>query len=423
MTNKTNIRITVIGTGYVGLVSGACFAEIGHDVVCVDKDHDKIAKLLDGEMPIYEPSLKDIVIKNNKAGNLNFSTELDLENVDAVFLAVGTPTDEETGNANLKMFFAAAREIKEKQKGKLIIVSKSTVPVGTGKKLKEIFGDEAFVVSNPEFLREGSAVGDFMNPDRVVIGHNSIEAKELMQKLYEPLNCEIFFTSIETSELIKYASNSFLATKVAFINEMSDLCEASGADVTELADGMGMDKRIGREFLNAGPGIGGSCFPKDIRALTAQANKHGVQTLIIDGVIESNERRKLSLAKRIARKVGKGKIAVFGLSFKANTDDIRESAAVDIATYLCDAGLTVNAYDPKADTENLDDRINIYDSAENAAIGCNAVVILTEWKNFKDINYTKLELNNRVIFDLRNLLRSNIPQGFEYFSVGKNIPE
>lgn len=423
MVSDPSVRIVVIGTGYVGLVTGACLAEIGHQVVCVDKDSAKISKLENGEIPIYEPGLEEIVGKNTATGRLKFSQDINLENIDAVFLAVGTPTDPKTGNADMSMFYAAAEEVKKNQQDSLTVISKSTVPVGTGRKLKEIFGDSARIVSNPEFLREGSAVSDFMKPDRVVVGSNSKEAKELLDKIYAPLNAEIFHTSVETSELIKYASNSFLATKLAFINEMAELCEIVGADVSDLADGMGLDKRIGRQFLNAGPGIGGSCFPKDIRSLKAQFSEFGTKTLVVEGVIESNEARIKSLAGKISKYIGSGKVAVFGLTFKANTDDVRESAAVQIAYLLADARIEVQAYDPKAYTSSLDNKINICSSAGEAANGAEAIVILTEWQEFAELDYSSLSLNKKVIFDLRNILSDNIPSGFEYYSVGKNMPK
>lgn len=417
-----SVKILVVGTGYVGLVTGACLADIGHKVICVDKDQDKIDLLEKGIMPIYEPGLKEVVDRNVSASRLSFSNELLLDGIETVFLAVGTPTDEETGNANMEIFFAAAKDVQEKKNSSITIVSKSTVPVGTGSKLKGIFSDSDSIVSNPEFLREGTAVADFMNPDRVVVGCEGDTAKTLMDKIYKPLNAEIFYTSIATSELIKYASNSFLATKVVFINEMADLCEATGANVEELADGMGLDNRIGRSFLNAGPGIGGSCFPKDIKALKAQSNDAGVKSLIIDGVIASNENRKKTLAQRIAKYVGRGKVALFGLAFKANTDDVRESAAIDIAVNLVDLGIEVSAYDPKADIDDVDNRIEICDTAKNAAENADAIVILTEWSEFCDIDYSSLNVKNKVIFDLRNILSNKIPRDFTYFSVGRNMP-
>jgi len=313
-------NIVMIGTGYVGLVTGACLADIGHNVLCVDKDKTKIDLLNQGGIPIYEPGLEAVVARNVKSGRLKFSTELTLEKTDAIFLGVGTPTDDATGNADLTALFSVAKEIKQKLKTKTIIVTKSTVPVGTGEQLKNIIGNFGEMVSNPEFLREGNAVNDFMNPDRIVIGAESDNANKVMADIYAPLKGETVFTSIESAELIKYAANAFLAAKVVFINEIADLCEKVGADVEDVARGMGLDKRIGTQFLKAGPGIGGSCFPKDIRALLAQEKTAGLGSKMVEAVIESNEKRKVHIAEKIADIVRQGTIAILGLTFKANTD-------------------------------------------------------------------------------------------------------
>lgn len=414
-------KIAVIGTGYVGLVSGVCFADIGHEVICIDNNQKKVADLKNGKMPIYEPGLVELVQKNVEAGRLNFSGELQINDVDAVFLAVGTPTDPKTENADLSFLFAAAKEVAEKITDKILVVTKSTVPVGTGKKLKEIFGDKAEIVSNPEFLREGNAINDFMHPDRIVCGVESAEAEKTMRGLYEPIKTEKVFTSIETAELIKYAANAMLATKVVFINEMADLCEAVGADIEDLSHGIGLDSRIGEKFLKAGPGIGGSCFPKDTRALAAQAKYAGQPTQIIEALIDSNEKRKRKLAQKVIDKVGSGTIAVLGLTFKANTDDLRESAAIAIVPELQKASLKIKAYDPQGmeEAEKHLPNIELCASAEDAAENADAVLILTEWDEFKNVDYKSLKLNRKLIIDLRNLLNPDDLDGFEYVGVGR----
>lgn len=424
-------NIIVIGTGYVGLVSGACFAEIGHNVVCVDKDKSKIDGLHHGKMPIYELGLAELVARNVKNQRLKFSTELNLANAEAVFLAVGTPTDPITQNADMTAFFAAAKEVsnhyeiatpsaKARNDG-LVVVTKSTVPVGTGAKLKEIFGDKAAIISNPEFLREGNAIHDFMHPDRVVIGADESAAAKLVEEIYAPLAAKIMHTSIASSELIKYASNSFLAAKVVFINEIADFCEKVGANVEDVARGMGMDARIGEKFLKAGPGIGGSCFPKDARALAVQSEQAGVPSQIIDALIASNEQRKAKMAERIIGLVGAGKIAIFGLTFKANTNDMRESASLTIIPLLQKAGLKIKAYDPEGmdEAKHFLPDIEYCASALDAANGADGVVILTEWDEFTKLDYTKLALKRKLIIDLRNILNPANMRGFEYHSIGR----
>ncbi len=422
MAQNDSVKIVVIGTGYVGLVTGACLAKLGHSVVCVDKDSAKIDTLKNGGIPIFEPGLDAVVAEAVQAGNLEFSVEGSFDEADAVFLAVGTPTDPKTQNADMTAFFAAAREVAEKTKNKITVVTKSTVPVGTGAKLKEIFGDKADIVSNPEFLREGNAIHDFMHPDRVVVGADSEAAFKLLRGIYAPLGAEIMETSIASSELIKYASNAFLAAKVVFINEIADFCEKVGADVEEVAKGMGLDGRIGPKFLKAGPGIGGSCFPKDARALGVQAAAAGVPSRIIDGLIESNEQRKLHMAERIISLAGQGaKVAVLGLTFKAQTDDMREAASLTIIPLLQKAGLKVSAYDPEGvhEAKKYLPGLDYARTAEEAAKGADAVVILTEWDEFRKLDYSKLPLNRKLIIDLRNILdRKNLP-GFEYHSVGR----
>ncbi len=423
---NTAKNIVMIGTGYVGLVTGACLADIGHNVLCIDKDAAKIDMLKSGGIPIYEPGLKEIVTRNAKSGNLKFSTELNLEKADAIFLGVGTPTDDTTGNADLTALFSAATEIKQKLKSKTIIVTKSTVPVGTGEKLKSIIGNLGEMVSNPEFLREGNAVNDFMNPDRIVIGSESAHANKIMAEIYAPLKSETLFTSIESAELIKYAANAFLAAKVAYINEIADLCEKVGADVEDVSRGMGLDKRIGSQFLKAGPGIGGSCFPKDIRALLAQEKSAGLESKMVEAVIDSNEKRKIRIAQKIADIVGQGTsaskiIAIWGLTFKANTDDMRESPSLTIIPELQKAGFKIRAYDPEGarEAKKLLPGIELCDTAENAAQGASAIVILTEWQEFKTIDFTKLKLKTKIMIDLRNLLERAQVADYDYYSTGR----
>ena len=413
-------NLTIIGTGYVGLVSGACFADIGHNVICVDKDKRKIDALKKGMIPIYEPGLKEIVERGINNGRLKFTTELELENANAVFLAVGTPTDPETENADMSMFLAAAKEVAAKLKHRCLIVTKSTVPVGTGAELKKIFAGKASIASNPEFLREGNAVYDFMNPDRIVVGVNSPSCAKFLQSLYKPIKAPFMSTDVVSSELIKYASNTFLAAKVVFINEMADLCEAMGADVEEVAKGMGLDARIGNKFLKTGPGIGGSCFPKDARALAVQAQNHGYPSLIIEALVESNEMRKENMAARIKRKVGKGTVAIFGLTFKANTNDMRESAALSIIPLLQKAGVKIKAYDPAGmeEAKKYLPKIIYSESAAEAAKDADAIVILTEWEEFKRLDYKKLKPRKKVIIDMRNLLKAAPPKGYDYSCLG-----
>jgi len=415
------IKIAVIGTGYVGLVSGACMADIGHEVLCIDRDLHKIADLQKGIIPIYEPGLKEIVERNVAAGRLSFASQMQEAEADAVFLAVGTPTDPKTDNADLSILFEAANEVAQKLGKKTLIVVKSTVPVGTCEKLKGIFGENADIASNPEFLREGSAIKDFMQPDRVVCGVENSQAQDLLQRIYAPLGAKIVFTSPETSELIKYAANAMLAIKVVFINELADLCEEVGADIDDLSVGIGLDSRIGEKFLKAGPGIGGSCFPKDTRALAAQAQNAGVPTKIIEALIDANESRKAKMAKKIINKIGKGKVAVFGLTFKANTDDMRESPALAIVHELERAGLHICAYDPQGmkEAKKLLPNIEYAESAEAAAENAEAVAILTEWEEFKQVDYGKLKLNKKIIFDFRNILTPPQYVGFEYISIGR----
>jgi UDPglucose 6-dehydrogenase len=433
------MRIAVIGTGYVGLVSGACFSEFGVDVVCVDKDMAKIEGLKAGRMPIYEPGLDTLVENNVRAGRLSFSTDVAaaVKEAEAVFIAVGTPSRRGDGHADLSYVYAAAREIGEAATGYTVVVTKSTVPVGTGREvariLSEVRGKAEFdVTSNPEFLREGSAIGDFMRPDRVVIGANSERAREVMRRLYRPLyllETPIVFTTIETAELIKYAANTFLATKITFINEIADLCEKVGANVNDVARGIGLDGRIGRKFLHAGPGYGGSCFPKDTLALVKTAQNFGAPLKIVETVVSVNEARKLAMAERVIAALGgsaKGKtVAALGLTFKPNTDDMRDSPSLAILPALAEAGATVRTFDPEgmAEAKKLMPDLTYCRDAYDCMNGADALVIITEWNEFRalDLARIKASLRQPVIVDLRNIYNpAEMSQaGFRYTSIGR----
>ncbi len=437
------MRIAVIGSGYVGLVSGACFSEFGVEVICVDQDAEKIARLTRGEMPIYEPGLDQLVASNVAAKRLSFTTDLAgaVKQSDAVFIAVGTPSRRGDGHADLSYVFGAAEEIGRSLDGYTVVVTKSTVPVGTGRKVAEVLRrvrpDGAFdVVSNPEFLREGSAIGDFMRPDRVVIGAETEEARAVMRELYRPLflnETPILFTSIETSELTKYAANSFLATKISFINEIADLCEKVGADVQDVAKGIGLDGRIGRKFLHAGPGYGGSCFPKDCLALVKTAQDAGAPISIVEAVVHVNESRKAAMAQRIIRACGgnvQGKtLAILGVTFKPNTDDMRDSPSLVIVPALQKAGAAIRAFDPEGmkeaakQLENVAFCANAYD----AMTGADALVILTEWNEFRalDLGRVKSLLRTPTVIDLRNIYQPKdmSAAGFYYVSVGRAAVE
>ncbi len=432
------MHIAVIGTGYVGLVTGACFAEFGVDVTCVDVDVTKIEKLHQGIIPIYEPGLDQIVEKNVKAGRLHFTTDIKeaVEKALVVFLAVGTPPQED-GTPDMSFYRQAAKDVAESMNGYKVLVTKSTVPVGTGKWLREFVAenlkmDTTFgVASNPEFLREGAAIQDFMRPDRVVIGSNDDEAISVMKDLYRPLyliETPVVITSLEAAELTKYAANAFLATKITFINEVANLCDAIGCDVHDVARGMGMDNRIGRKFLHPGPGYGGSCFPKDTRALTTVADQFGVETRIVDAVIEANERQRDAMIPKIEKLVGdfEGKlIGVLGLSFKPETDDMRESPAIEIVHAMIKLGAKVRAYDPVA-MEESKHYINGLEYAEDeygAIAGADALVIITEWNQFRALDMEKVRelLNAPKIADLRNIYEPADMRelGFEYVGVGR----
>jgi UDPglucose 6-dehydrogenase len=432
------MHIAVIGTGYVGLVTGACFAEFGVEVTCVDVDESKIERLKNGIIPIYEPGLDTIVEKNAAAGRLHFTTDIAdaVKGAAVVFLAVGTPPKAD-GSPDMSYYQQAAKDVAESINGYKVLVTKSTVPVGTGKWLREFVSanlkskTDFGVASNPEFLREGAAIQDFMRPDRVVIGSNEPEAIEVMKELYRPLyliETPIVITSLEAAELIKYAANAFLATKITFINEIANLCDAIGCDVHDVARGMGMDNRIGRKFLHPGPGYGGSCFPKDTRALTTVADQFGVETRIVDAVIDANERQREAMIPKIEKLVGdlSGKrIGMLGLSFKPETDDMRESPAIDIVNSLVAKGSIVKAFDPVAMEEakhclpNIEYAEDEYDAIRDADV----LVIVTEWNQFRALDMDKVKslLKSPKIADLRNIYEPEDMRelGFEYVGVGR----
>jgi len=437
------MRIAMIGTGYVGLVSGACFSEFGIDVVCVDKDEVKISRLDRGEIPIFEPGLDDLVANNVRAGRLTFTTDLKsaVKGADAVFIAVGTPTRRGDGHADLSYVYGAAKEIAEAMEGYTVVVTKSTVPVGTGREvariIRETRPDADFdVCSNPEFLREGAAISDFMRPDRVVIGTESERAQEVMQAIYRPLyliETPIVFTTLQTSELIKYAANTFLATKITFINEVADLCEKVGADVHDVARGIGLDGRIGRKFLHPGPGYGGSCFPKDTLALVKTAQDYNAPLRIVETVVDINDKRKKQMAEKIVAACGgsvSGKtIAVLGLTFKPNTDDMRDSPSLDIVPALQAAGATVRAYDPEG-MEEAREMLPGVEMCENAYATmeqADAVAIVTEWNEFRalDLERVRQLLKQPVMVDLRNVYdpADMRKAGFDYVCVGRGTSE
>jgi UDPglucose 6-dehydrogenase len=433
------MRIAVIGTGYVGLVSGACFSEFGVSVTCVDKDAGKIERLRKGEMPIYEPGLDQLVETNVKAGRLDFTTDLDkaVAGADAVFIAVGTPSRRGDGHADLSFVFAAAEEIARALTGYAVIITKSTVPVGTGRKVAEIVRKtrpeaEFDVASNPEFLREGSAIQDFQRPDRVVIGAESERAQGVLRGLYRPLyllETPMIFTTLETAELTKYAANSFLAAKITFINEIADLCEKVGADVSDVAKGIGLDGRIGRKFLHAGPGYGGSCFPKDCLALVKTAQDAGAPITIVETVVKVNEARKRRMAERVVAACGgnvQGKtIAVLGLTFKPNTDDMRDSPSLDIVPALQEKGATVRAYDPEGmhEAKKLMPDLVYCDDAYATMAQADALVIITEWNEFRALDLDRVAglMKAPVIVDLRNIYKpaEMAEAGFTYLSIGR----
>lgn len=428
----------MVGSGYVGLVSGVCFADFGHDVICVDKDQSKIDLLKSGGVPIYEPGLEGLVEKNVKAGRLSFTTDLAeaVPQADAVFIGVGTPSRRGDGFADLSYVYAAAHEIAQHIKDFTVVVTKSTVPVGTGDEVERILSeslpaDKFAVVSNPEFLREGAAIEDFKRPDRVVVGTTDERAINVMREIYRPLyinQTPILFTERRTSELIKYAANAFLAIKITFINEMADLCESVGANVQEVSRGIGLDKRIGPKFLHAGPGYGGSCFPKDTLALARTAEENDTTLSLVEATIQSNDSRKRRMTAKIEKAMGGDlhgkKIAVLGLAFKPNTDDMRDSPALTIIPRLQDKGASVIAFDPEAMDEAKKELPDItYASGAYEAIdGADALVIITEWDEFRALDLNKIEgmLKSPIIVDLRNIFAQSTerPGTIQYTGVG-----
>ena len=432
------MRLVMIGTGYVGLVSGACFADFGHEVTCIDKDETKIARLQDGIMPIYEPGLDALVDRNVREGRLSFTAHgLDaIAAADAVFIAVGTPSRRGDGYADLSYVHAAAREIAAQLRGFTVVVTKSTVPVGTGDEIEAIIRAErpdadVAVVSNPEFLREGAAIEDFKRPDRVVVGLEDERARAVMTEMYRPLNLietPLMITDRRTSELIKYASNAFLAMKITFINEMSDLCEKAGADVQHLAKGIGLDKRIGPKFLHVGPGYGGSCFPKDTLALTRTARDHNAPLRLVETTNEINEARKKAMAGKVAAALGgdvRGKvIAILGLTFKPNTDDMRDAPSLEVVPALQAMGASVQAFDPEGrEARQLLRGVAFKDDPYEAVTGADVMVILTEWDQFRALDLDRVAdlMKSKAIVDLRNIYRPDEMRrrGFAYTSLGR----
>jgi UDPglucose 6-dehydrogenase len=416
------VQIAIVGTGYVGLVSGACLAELGHDVICIDHDERKIDALNNGVIPIYEPGLDELVSRNVKRGNLRFSMDLpaSVSGRDAVFIAVGTPSHPGTDRADLRYVMTAAEQIAASVDRFTVVVIKSTVPVGTNREVQRVVerylreGQTAAVTSNPEFLREGSAIDDFMRPNRIVFGAENEQASAVMRRIYAPLekqNYEVLATEIETAELIKYAANAFLAVKISYINEIADLCEMVGADVDRVAAGIGLDHRIGAAFLKAGPGWGGSCFPKDTRALKATAADHVISMRIVDAAIEANAQRKDALLKKIEAACGGSvadkRLAVFGLTFKGQTDDVRESPSIDLIRALTELGAKVRAYDPSqpAEASRLLPNLLIAATAVDAVKSADALLILTDWQQFVDCDLGELAayMSDPVMVDLRNL--------------------
>ena len=433
------MRIVVVGSGYVGLVSGACFADFGHDVVCVDKDEAKIARLEAGEMPIFEPGLDQLVETNRRAGRLSFSANLaaSIPGAEVVFLAVGTPSRRGDGHADLSFVYQAAREVAEATQGSLVVATKSTVPVGTGDEVERIVRKtrpdlEITVASNPEFLREGSAIEDFKRPDRIVIGCEDQRSRDVMGEVYRPLYLNqppLLFTGRRTSELIKYAANAFLATKITFINEIADLCEQVGANVQEVARGIGLDNRIGSKFLHAGPGYGGSCFPKDTLALVKTAQDFAAPLRIVETVAAVNDQRKRAMARKVVQACGGSvrdkTIALLGLTFKPNTDDMRDAPSIALVTALEDAGAIVRGYDPEGmgQARQAIPGLDLSESAYACIKGADAMVIVTEWNEFRalDMRRVKSLLSSPVVVDLRNIYRPDemARLGFTYQSVGR----
>lgn len=435
------MKITMIGSGYVGLVSGACFSDFGHDVVCVDKDEAKIAALEAGRMPIFEPGLDQIVASNVRAGRLSFTTDLaaGVAGADAVFIAVGTPSRRGDGHADLSYVFAAAREIAQAADGPCVVVTKSTVPVGTGDQVEAILRESRpnldwAVVSNPEFLREGAAIGDFKRPDRIVVGTEDERAQSVMREVYRPLYLNaspILFTGRRTAELIKYAANAFLATKISFINELADLAERVGADVKDVSRGIGLDNRIGSKFLHAGPGYGGSCFPKDTLALLRTAEEYGVPLRIVNATVEANDLRKVAMGHKIIDALGgsaRGKrVGLLGLTFKPNTDDMRDAPSLAIVRVLRDAGAEIAAYDPEGieQARPLLGELDYKSSAYQVAEGADALVLVTEWDAFRALDLRRLAaaMATPILVDLRNVYNPAEAEkaGLAYHGIGRGV--
>ena len=435
------MKIAMVGSGYVGLVSGACFADFGHDVVCIDKDQSKIDRLHDGIMPIYEPGLDALVESNVKAGRLSFTTDLaeGIKDASAIFIAVGTPSRRGDGHADLTFVYAVAKEVGEHLANDAVIVTKSTVPVGTGDEVERIVkasgtSNRVSVVSNPEFLREGAAIGDFKRPDRIVIGAEDDFGRDVMSEVYRPLflnESPILFVNRRSSELIKYAANAFLATKITFINEMADLCEKVGGDVQDVARGIGMDGRIGAKFLNAGPGYGGSCFPKDTLALLKTAEDYESPVRIVEAVVKVNDSRKRAMGRKVIDALGgpktaRGKkAALLGLTFKPNTDDMRDSPAIAIAQTLADSGVNISAYDPEGMelAQPLMPQVNMCESSYEAIEGADAIVIVTEWDAFRELDLDRVKSLAKapLLIDLRNIYKPEDVRaaGFTYESIGR----
>jgi UDPglucose 6-dehydrogenase len=431
------MRVAMIGSGYVGLVSGACFADFGHHVTCVDKDTDRIARLRKGEMPIFEPDLDRLVVGNTREKRLDFTTDLSaaVAEADAVFIAVGTPSRRGDGHADLSYVHTAAAEIAAALDGFTVVITKSTVPVGTGDEVERIIREtrpdaDAAVVSNPEFLREGAAIQDFKHPDRIVVGTDDERARKVMAELYRPLylnQAPILYTSRRTAELIKYAANAFLATKITFINEIAELCEKVGADVQQIARGIGLDNRIGSKFLHAGPGYGGSCFPKDTVALIKTGQDYEAPLRIVETVAAVNEARKRGMFRKIAAALGgslRGKtIAVLGLTFKPNTDDMRDAPSIPLITALIDMGAMVRAYDPVGmeQARQVLAGIEFCDGPYACAQSADALVIVTEWEQFRALDFERLKavMKQAVLVDLRNVYRPEELEGFAYYGVGR----
>jgi len=436
------MKIVMIGTGYVGLVSGACFSEFGFEVSCVDLDEQKIKQLNQNKIPIYEPGLEDVVVRNAKAGRLSFTTDLPtaVSTADVVFIAVGTPTRRGDGHADLSYVYEAARQIALHITGYTVVITKSTVPVGTGRQIQQIIAEtnpsaDFDVASNPEFLREGSAITDFMRPDRVVVGAESSRAIAVMQALYRPLyliETPVLVTGLETAELIKYAANAFLAVKISYINQIADMCEAVGANVHDVAKGMGLDKRIGAKFLHPGPGYGGSCFPKDTLALVKTAETAGIDIPIVASVVEYNDHRKMDMAQRVISANGGDvagrKIALLGLAFKPETDDMRESPAINIANQLVHHGAKIVAFDPVSMHEArsvLPKSTRYCENVEACIEGADCAVIITEWNQFRALTaQTFLQaMTGNIVVDLRNIYNPDefLSAGIEYYSIGRPV--